>query len=131
MGFLSNLRAAVTSQKGTLRTDTSHKHDGQVGVESGKHLTYRNWNIEIGRRITGITIKREQFSATLTANYPPFHHFISGSISEKSAIESAQKYIDSWHVKNGFMLSQEELDAVRRKRAKQKISNLRKNGQRS
>ena len=68
-----------------------HQRRGVDSVSREKHL---GWNIEIGRRGVGVTLRRDVYSATIRDRDGNHEHFLNGFATATAAVIAAKKKID-------------------------------------
>jgi hypothetical protein len=74
------------------RIDESHRR--HTGLQAVGRDEYRDWEIVVEHRKVGMTLKREQFSVTISDTMSSRSEYLRGFASRLSAVQAAQRRID-------------------------------------
>lgn len=97
-----------TPNKSFYRIDASHRgHTGLKVVQSEMH---RTWKVAIEHCVTGLTVRRDRYSARITDTLGEREEYLTGFCSRSSAIQAAQRRVD-------FILDIQDPHRKRKRRA--------------
>lgn len=131
MGFLSVVRSAMSGTSGPTFRKGYWVPLARTGVTASFPVAYREWQVVIGQRSVGFTVRRTTFTVSLTSSHPPFQHCLGPFLSRQTAANASRQWIDGWHASNAHLLSSETVHAFRRKRMGKKLFKIRNKKPRS
>ncbi len=82
-----------TSSSGFFRRFDS-PHSRHTGLRVVQHEQYRQWEITIEHCITGMTLRRDRYNATIADTAATRDEHLKGFSSRTAALQAAQRRID-------------------------------------
>lgn len=125
MGFLSAVRSAMSGTPGPAFRKGHWIPLARTGVSASLRVVYRDWQVVIGQRSVGMTVRRTTFTVSLTSSHPPFQHSLGPFLSRQTAATASRQWIEDWHQSHAHLLSSETVHALRRKRMSKKLFKIR------
>lgn len=92
LGFTFLAQGSKQVQRGKRETG-KWKRVAHTGAESVTQETYRGWQIDITKRIVGLTLRHDQYNAIVQLGSKS-SHYLGNYRSKEAALAAAQRHVD-------------------------------------